>query len=122
MSDFDYSLILDLFNLGTCEIQIHQSHCPRTVMAIEGMLPIGSRGLKRGSKFTITTDLTTRAENEKLSFDKGQISVDPSSGNITIFLETTDLATPQNLLGKIDDLERLNEVKLSQGLEIRSLT
>ncbi|MCE7733642.1 MAG: hypothetical protein GPJ54_02110, partial [Candidatus Heimdallarchaeota archaeon] len=97
MSDIEYSLILNLFELGSCKIQINQSHCPRTVSAIEKILPIRSRGLKRSGKFIINTNLTTRAENQKQSFSQGEIGVDPSSGNLTIFLENIDLDKPQNL-------------------------
>lgn len=120
MGEVEYSLILDLFNLGICKIQINKSHCPRTVSAIEKILPIQSRGLKRSGKFTINTNLKTRSENQKQAFSQGEIGVDPSSGNLIIFLDDQDLDKPQNLLGKIDDLDKITLVKLSQGLEIKS--
>lgn len=120
MDDFDYSLTLDLFNLGINKIQIKQSHCPRTVSAIEKILPIHSRGLKRSETFTINTNIKTRAENQKQSFSQGEIGVDPSSGNLIVFLDDQGLDKPLNLLGNILNLENINNVKLTQGLEIRS--
>ncbi len=122
MGEVDYSLILDLFNFGTCEIQINKSHCPRTISAIEKVLPIRSRGLKRSGKFTINTNIKTRVENQKQSFSQGEIGVDPSSGNLIIFLDDQGLDKPLNLLGNILNLENIDNVKLTQGLEIRYMS
>ena len=119
MEEIEYSLILDLFELGSWIIHVNKSHCPRTISTIENILPIRSRGLKRSGKFIINTDFTTQAENQKKSFDFGEISVDTSSGNLTIYLEKCDLDKPENLLGYIVNLEKINSVKLTQGLEIR---
>ena len=122
MDDFNYTLILDLFDFGQFEIQINKSHCPGTVYAIKKTLPIRSRGMKRSGKFTINTDLKTRSENQRKLFNAGEIGVDPSSGNLIIFLEKLELDKPLNLLGNIVTFEKINSIRLTQGLEIRSIS
>lgn len=116
----DYVLFLDLFDLGIFAININKSHCPRTVAAIQKIIPIKSRGIKQSGKFTITSNLKTRIENETKTFKEGDVSVDPSSGNIIVYLQNIEIQKSQILFGNIDEFEDLNNIKLTKGLEIRS--
>ncbi|MHA2029781.1 MAG: cyclophilin-like fold protein [Candidatus Kariarchaeaceae archaeon] len=121
MSEHDYELILDLFDKGSFVFKIRKSHCPRTVTALEKLLPLRSRGIKKSGKFTITSNLSVRKENDRKSFDPGDISVDPSSGNLTIHFESVESPTSLTYLGKINELNWIEKVKLTQGLEIRTI-
>ncbi|OLS28567.1 MAG: hypothetical protein HeimC2_06240 [Candidatus Heimdallarchaeota archaeon LC_2] len=103
-------------DIGDFPLLIFGNHCPRTFDAIINELPIKSRGLKKSGKFIITTQIKTKMENEKSSFLEGDVSLDPSSGNISVHLTNNDISKNENYIGKIDDLDGFEKIKLGKGV------
>lgn len=113
-------LQLIISDVGIFEFNLDKVHSPLTIGKLMTELPLSSRGIKRQYKFIIPIDLKTRIENAPRIFNKGEISHDPSSGNITIHLKISQSIT-ENYLGKIvNDLDKLELLKLSHGVQINN--
>ena len=74
--------------------------------------------MKKSGKFIIPTQIQTKVENGKSSFLEGDVSLDPSSGNICIHLIHSDNNKIENHIGKIENLDGFEMIKLSKGVMI----
>ncbi|MCY3413793.1 MAG: hypothetical protein INQ03_19270 [Candidatus Heimdallarchaeota archaeon] len=105
------------------ECVLKTAYAPRTIKRIETKLPISATAVCQEGKIVIPLDnLAAPPEFIKSSFSRGEISLDASSSNLTLYLEDTELEHELTHLGNIaasiDELKELNKT-ISIKLELK---
>ena len=78
---------LKLIGVGDYEFMLNRYIAPMSIDEVYHKCPLKSRGVKRNGKLTLLTSLKLREENSMREFNRGDISVNPSSGQISIYLQ-----------------------------------
>ena len=102
-------------------IEVERVQAPRTIDAFLDILPFHARGIKRENKliFNLPSKLRIPPEGRTTRFDPGDMSINPSSGNITIHLTEDVNSNRDNLLGKIQgEIAFFSELGLSSSIVI----
>ncbi len=85
-------------------------YSPLTISKLVRILPIENKVHYNSDNFIyIETNLIVGSEKSRLTFSKGDIAFLPANNSICIFLKDVKY-TSMNLIGKITDIEKLNEV------------
>lgn len=85
-------------------------YSPLTISKLVRILPIENKVHYNSDNFIyIETNLIVGSEKARLTFSKGDIAFLPANNSICIFLKDVKHAS-MNLIGKIMDIEKLNEV------------
>tara|TARA_B100000287_G_scaffold417259_1_gene452867 strand:+ start:878 stop:1246 length:369 start_codon:yes stop_codon:yes gene_type:complete len=115
-------LKLKLIGVGDYDFILNRYIAPMSIDEIYHKCPLKSRGVKRNGKLTLLTSLKLREENSMREFKKGDISVNPSSGQITIYLEDNfGISQSENYLGNIGEEINYEMLPSSMGVLIKSI-
>ena len=115
-------LKLKLIGVGDYEFILNRYIAPLSIDEVFHKCPLKSRGVKRNGKLTLLTSLKLREENSMKEFNRGDISVDPSSGQITIYLQDNfEISQSENYLGNIGDEINYEMLPTSMGVLIKSI-
>ena len=115
-------LILKLIGVGDYEFILNRYIAPMSIEEVYHKCPLKSRGVKRNGKLTLLTSLKLREENSMREFNRGDISVNPSSGQITIYLQDNiEISQSENYLGNIGEEINYEMLPNSMGVLIKSI-
>lgn len=94
------------------DIIMKTMYAPRTITRIEKALPFSTLGvIQDGALIIVFDDLITPKEYTRSKFTKGEISFDPSSNNLAIYLKDSTTKSDLTLLGSISSsFEELDNV------------
>ena len=116
------TLILKLIGIGDYEFILNRYIAPMSIDEVYHKCPLKSRGVKRNGKLTLLTSLKLREENSMREFNRGDISVNPSSGQITIYLQDNfEISQSENYLGNIGEELNYEMLPASMGVLIKSI-
>ena len=115
-------LKLKLIGVGDYDFILNRYIAPMSIDEIYHKCPLKSRGVKKNGKLTLLTSLKLREENSMREFNIGDISVDPSSGQITIYLQDNfEISKSENYLGNIGEEINYEILPNSMGVLIKSI-
>ena len=115
-------LMLKLIGVGDYEFILNRYVAPMSIDEVYHKCPLKSRGVKRNGKLTLLTSLKLREENSMREFNRGDISVNPSSGQITIYLQDNfEISQSENYLGNIGKEINYEMLPNSMGVLIKSI-
>ena len=115
-------LMLRLIGVGDYEFILNRYIAPMSIDEVYHKCPLKSRGVKRNGKLTLLTSLKLREENSMREFNRGDISVNPSSGQITIYLQDNfEISQSENYLGNIGEELNYEMLPASMGVLIKSI-
>ncbi|MGA0277097.1 MAG: hypothetical protein ACO3LF_04265 [Candidatus Kariarchaeum pelagius] len=115
-------LMLRLIGIGDYEFILNRYIAPISIDEVYHKCPLKSRGVKRNGKLTLLTSLKLREENSMREFNRGDISVNPSSGQITIYLQDNfEISQSENYLGNIGEELNYEMLPTSMGVLIKSI-
>ncbi|MEL0164188.1 MAG: hypothetical protein VW886_04350 [Candidatus Heimdallarchaeota archaeon] len=115
-------LMLRLIGIGDYEFILNRYIAPMSIDEVYHKCPLKSRGVKRNGKLTLLTSLKLREENSMREFNRGDISVNPSSGQITIYLQDNfEISQSENYLGNIGEELNYEMLPASMGVLIKSI-
>ena len=115
-------LKLKLIGVGDYEFILNRYIAPMSIDEVYHKCPLKSRGVKRNGKLTLLTSLKLREENSMREFNRGDISVNPSSGQITIYLQDNfEISQSENYLGNIGEEINYEMLPNSMGVLIKSI-
>ena len=115
-------LMLRLIGVGDYEFILNRYIAPMSIDEIYHKCPLKSRGVKINGKLTLLTSLKLREENSMREFNRGDISVNPSSGQITIYLQDNfEISQSENYLGNIGEELNYEMLPASMGVLIKSI-
>ena len=115
-------LMLRLIGIGDYEFILNRYIAPISIDEVYHKCPLKSRGVKRNGKLTLLTSLKLREENSMREFNRGDISVNPSSGQITIYLQDNfEISQSENYLGNIGKEINYEMLPTSMGVLIKSI-
>ncbi len=115
-------LMLKLIGVGDYEFILNRYIAPMSIDEVYHKCPLKSRGVKRNGKLTLLTSLKLREENSMREFNRGDISVNPSSGQITIYLQDNfEISQSENYLGNIGEEINYEMLPTSMGVLIKSI-
>ena len=115
-------LMLKLIGVGDYEFILNRYIAPMSIDEVYHKCPLKSRGVKRNGKLTLLTSLKLREENSMREFNRGDISVNPSSGQITIYLQDNfEISQSENYLGNIGEEINYEMLPTSMGVLIKSV-
>ena len=121
MSNVEKKILdINMFSLGEYQIECFRINAPLSIQALMKSLPLKGRALKQGDRLIMATSLKIRPEKPTERFEKGDISIDPSSGNISIHLvKGSTTPTKENLLGTITTELETKNMPISTGILIK---
>ncbi|MDH5401102.1 MAG: hypothetical protein OEZ01_00245 [Candidatus Heimdallarchaeota archaeon] len=112
---------IDISDIDIIECRLKRVNAPLCIQKLENSLPIISRVIKRNDKLIFNTNISCSRERAKSYFQKGDIAIDSSSGNITIYLKESASTSPENLLGNIDKLPDFSTIRLTAGIKLEKI-
>lgn len=94
----------------TCDLKRHLS--PRTVGIIMRSLPLEGHAHHLGQNILyFETVIDSGIERSKSEFKKGDVAFLPSTGSICFFINDVICAKTMTPIGKLDNVDSLNDVK-----------
>ena len=100
-----------------CQLKRHLS--PITVGLIIRMLPLNGNVHQIGKSIVyFETSINSGIERKKTDFKKGDMAFLPAEGSICIYINDVSDGKPMTVIGKINETDKLNEVKPSDILSL----
>jgi len=100
-----------------CQLKRHLS--PITVGLIMRMLPLNGNAHQIGKSIVyFETSINSGIERKKTDFKKGDMAFLPAEGSICIYINDVYDGKPMTVIGKINETDKLNEVKPSDILSL----
>ena len=100
-----------------CQLKRHLS--PITVGLIMRMLPLNGNAHQLGKSIVyFETSINSGIERKKTDFKKGDMAFLPAEGSICIYINDVSDGKPMTVIGKINETDKLNEVKPSDILSL----
>ena len=100
-----------------CQLKRHLS--PITVGLIIRMLPLNGNVHQIGKSIVyFETSINSGIERKKTDFKKGDMAFLPAEGSICIYINDVSNGKPMTVIGKINETDKLNEVKPSDILSL----
>ena len=100
-----------------CQLKRHLS--PITVGLIMRMLPLNGNAHQMGKSIVyFETSINSGIERKKIDFKKGDMAFLPAEGSICIYINDVSDGKPMTVIGKINETDKLNEVKPSDILSL----
>ena len=101
----------------TCQLKRHLS--PITVGMIMRMLPLSGNAHQLGeSVIYFGTNINSGIERKKTDFKRGDIAFLPTEGSICFYINDVYDGKSMTPIGKVDEIEKLNEIKPSDILSL----
>ena len=117
VSRFDVILKINDSDYISCQLKRHLS--PITVGLIMRMLPLSGNVHRIGKSIVyFETSINSGIERKKTDFKKGDMAFLPTEGSICIYMNDVFDGKPMTVIGKINDVDKLNEVKSSDILSL----
>lgn len=114
-------LSLKILSLGEFELKLHRVTNPKTIDRLWQILPVSGRAIKQGARLILPTSVKTSKEKVKTEFSKGDISIEASSGNLSLYLEKTVLQTGENYIGTIHEDFSVDNMPITSTVIIKAL-
>ena len=100
-----------------CQLKRHLS--PITVGLITRMLPLNGNAHQIGKSIVyFETSINSGIERKKTDFKKGDMAFLPAEGSICIYINDVSDGKPMTVIGKINETDKLNELKPSDILSL----
>ena len=95
-------------------------YAPRTISRIESAVPFSTLAVIKDNALVLVFDnLSSPKEYSRNKFTKGEISFDPSSNNLSIYLKDTEIKDKLTLLGSISSsFDKLDKITGSSRINI----
>ena len=117
VSRFDIVLEINDNEYIPCQLKRHLS--PVTVGLIIRMLPLNGNAHRMGKSIVyFETSINSGIERKKTDFKKGDMAFLPTEGSICIYMNDVFDGKPMTVIGKINEVDKLNEVKSSDILSL----
>jgi len=101
----------------TCQLKRHLS--PITVGMIMRMLPLSGNAHQLGeSVIYFGTNINSGIERKKTDFKRGDIAFLPTEGSICFYINDVYDGKSMTPIGKVNEIEKLNEIKPSDILSL----
>ena len=101
----------------TCQLKRHLS--PITVGMIMRMLPLSGNAHQLGESVVyFGTNINSGIERKKTDFKRGDIAFLPTEGSICFYINDVYDGKSMTPIGKVDEIEKLNEIKPSDILSL----
>ena len=112
-------VILKINGTGDILCQLKRHLSPITVGLIMRMLPLVGNAHQMGESIVyFETNINSGIERKKTEFKKGDIAFLPIEGCICFYTNDVYDGKPMTVIGKINEIEKLNEVKPSDVLSL----
>jgi len=112
---------INILKLKSYRAELPRIYSPLTLQHIMQALPLKGTAMKKGTRLVLPTELKVRPEKPRSDFEKGQLSIDPSSGNISIHLQSGEIQPAENYLGSIIDDFDPSSLGLTTGILIKEV-
>ena len=100
-----------------CQLKRHLS--PITVGLIMRMLPLNGNAHQMGKSIVyFETSINSGIERKKIDFKKGDMAFLPTEGSICIYMNDVSDGKPMTMIGKVNEIDKLNGVKSSDILSL----
>ena len=100
-----------------CQLKRHLS--PITVGLIMRMLPLKGNAHQIGKSIVyFETDVNSGVERKKTDFKRGDIAFLPTEGSICFYINDVYDGKSMTPIGKVNEIEKLNEIKPSDILSL----
>ena len=100
-----------------CQLKRHLS--PITVGLIMRMLPLNGNAHQMGKSIVyFETSINSGIERKKIDFKKGDMAFLPTEGSICIYMNDVSDGKPMTVIGKVNEIDKLNGVKSSDILSL----
>ena len=100
-----------------CQLKRHLS--PITVGLIMRMLPLNGNAHQIGKSIVyFETSINSGIERKKTDFKKGDMAFLPAEGSICIYINDVYDGKPMTVIGKVNEIDKLNGVKPSDILSL----
>ena len=100
-----------------CQLKRHLS--PITVGLIMRMLPLNGNAHQMGKSIVyFETSINSGIERKKIDFKKGDMAFLPTEGSICIYMNDVSDGKPMTIIGKVNEIDKLNGVKSSDILSL----
>jgi len=100
-----------------CQLKRHLS--PITVGLIMRMLPLNGNAHQMGKSIVyFETSINSGIERKKTDFKKGDMAFLPTEGSICIYMNDVYDGKPMTVIGKVNEIDKLNEIKPSDILSL----
>ena len=100
-----------------CQLKRHLS--PITVGLIMRMLPLNGNAHQLGKSIVyFETSINSGIERKKIDFKKGDMAFLPTEGSICIYMNDVSDGKPMTMIGKVNEIDKLNGVKSSDILSL----
>ena len=100
-----------------CQLKRHLS--PITVGLIMRMLPLNGNAHQMGKSIVyFETSINSGIERKKTDFKKGDMAFLPTEGSICIYMNDVYDGKPMTVIGKVNEIDKLNGVKPSDILSL----
>jgi len=121
MSTVETKLLdINIMTLGKFTARLDRINAPLTIQRLMKALPLKGRVLKQGTMLVMPTGLKVRPESPRGVFSRGDLSIDPSSANLSIHLENDSQSRrEENYLGRIQEEIVTKGMLLSSGILIK---
>ena len=101
----------------TCQLKRHLS--PITVGMIMRMLPLSGNAHQLGESVVyFGTNINSGIERKKTDFKRGDIAFLPTEGSICFYINDVYDGKSMTPIGKVNEIEKLNEIKPSDILSL----
>lgn len=114
-------VIIKILKLKAYQAEFPRIYSPLTLQHLMQALPLKGTAMKKDSRLILPTDLKIRPEKPRSKFEKGQVSIDPSSGNLSIHLEAGKVQPAENFLGSITEEFDPTSLGLTTGILIKEV-
>ena len=98
-----------------CQLKRHLS--PITVGLIMRMLPGNAHQMGKSIVY-FETSINSGIERKKIDFKKGDMAFLPTEGSICIYMNDVSDGKPMTVIGKVNEIDKLNGVKSSDILSL----
>ena len=117
VSRFDIILKINDDKVISCQLKRHLS--PITVGMIMRMLPLSGNAHQLGeSVIYFGTNINSGIERKKTDFKRGDIAFLPTEGSICFYINDVYDGKSMTPIGKVNEIEKLNEIKPSDILSL----
>ena len=113
------NLILKINDCENIPCQLKRHLSPITVGLITRMLPLNGNAHQIGKSIVyFETSINSGIERKKTDFKKGDMAFLPAEGSICIYINDVSDGKPMTVIGKINETDKLNELKPSDILSL----
>lgn len=112
-------LKIKIFKIGDFTAELLRVNAPLSISSLMKEIPIKGKALRQDNALVMPTDIVVRSEKPRTEFSSGDISIDPSSGNLTFHIDSGKIRNGENYLGHIVEELIVDDLPISTGILIK---